>query len=427
MVGRKSQQPDELRYRVVLGDSRSMADVEDGSVHLVVTSPPYWQLKDYEAAYQIGFHQEYDEYIGELDRVWGECERALHPGCRLAVNIGDQFLRAKTYGRYRVAAIHADIIRGCVGRGLDFMGSIIWQKVTTMNTSGGGVVMGSFPHPRNGIVKLDYEHILLFKKQGKAPRPSPEQKEHSRLSTEEWNEYFYGHWTFPGARQEDHIAVFPPELPRRLIRMFTFEGETVLDPFLGSGTTMSVARELGRSCTGYEVNPDFLGTIREKTGFGEQREFFRGEAQVLEVLGEQPGPGGEGGEPVEAASASRAAGYGSVIRKGDSRHREEYHRVQEVLDVRTLELEDGTNLRLLGLLENDSPAGAERLRELVSGKQVYFKSDPRSDEGHGVYLYLRNRTCINSRLIREGVAEVDESCEYRMKKRFLRYRDEVEA
>ena len=206
--------------------------------------------------------------------------------------------------------------------------------------------------------------------------------------------------------------------------MFTFEGETVLDPFLGSGTTMSVARELGRSCTGYEVNPDFLGTIREKTGFGEQREFFRGEAEALEVIHPQPGAGAEAGE---AVAGDRAAGYGSVIRKGDSRHREEYHRVKEVLDVRTVELEDGRSLRLLGLLEKDSPGGVERLRELVSGKQVYFKNDPRTDEERGVYLYLRNRTCINSRLVRDGVAGVDESCQYRMKKRFLRYRDEVEA
>ena len=426
MVRRKNEESSGLGYRVVLGDSRSMTAVDDSSVHLVVTSPPYWQLKDYEAESQIGFHQEYDEYIAELDRVWGECERVLHPGCRLAVNIGDQFLRASTYGRYRIAAIHADIIRGCVGLGLDFMGSIIWQKVTTMNTSGGGVVMGSFPHPRNGIVKLDYEHILLFKKQGKAPRPSPEQKENSRLSTEEWNEYFYGHWTFPGARQEDHIAVFPAELPRRLIRMFTFEGETVLDPFLGSGTTMSAARELGRSCTGYEVNPDFLGTIREKAGFGDQREFFRGE-EALEVVSEGVDLQGGGGGAVEGASGSRAAGYGSVIRKGDSRHREEYHRVSEVLDVRTVELEDGTRLRLLGLLESAQGGGVDRLRELVSGKQVYFKSDPRTPAEGGVYLYLRNRTCINSRLIRDGAAGVDESCQYRMKKRFLRYRDEIEA
>ena len=421
MVGRKRQQPDGLRYRVVLGDSRSMADVEDGSVHLVVTSPPYWQLKDYEAEDQIGFHQEYDEYIGELDRVWGECERALHPGCRLAVNIGDQFLRAKTYGRYRVAAIHADIIRGCVGRGLDFMGSIIWQKVTTMNTSGGGVVMGSFPYPRNGIVKLDYEHILLFKKLGKAPRPDPAQKELSRLSTEEWNEYFYGHWTFPGARQEDHIAVFPSELPRRLIRMFTFAGETVLDPFLGSGTTLSVARELGRSCTGYELNPAFLETIREKTGFGEQKEFFRGQ-EKLEVIGELPSAEEETGKAVEPS-----ASFGSVIRKGDSRRREEYHRVRDVLDVRTVELEDGRNLKLLGLIEAGGAGGVERLRELVDGKQVYFKSDPGTDGEDGIYLYLRNRTCINSRLIRDGVAGVDEGREYRMKKRFLRYRAELES
>ena len=423
MVGRKSQQPDELRYRVVLGDSRSMADVEDGSVHLVVTSPPYWQLKDYEAEDQIGFHQEYDEYIGELDRVWGECERALHPGCRLAVNIGDQFLRAKTYGRYRVAAIHADIIRGCVDLGLDFMGSIIWQKVTTMNSSGGGVIMGSFPHPRNGIVKLDYEHILLFKKLGKAPRPDPAEKELSRLSTEEWNEYFYGHWTFPGARQEDHIAVFPPELTRRLIRMFTFAGETVLDPFLGSGTTMSVARELGRSCTGYELNPGFLDTIREKTGFGEQREFFHGD-ETLEVIGDRPV-----GKQESAGTSSPASspGFGSVIRKGDRRQREEYHRVEDVLDVRTVKLEDGRSLRLLGLADSELAGGGERLRELGDGKQVYFKSDPATDGDGGIYLYLRNRTCINSRLIRDGVVGVDEGREYRMKKRFLRYRAELEA
>ena len=426
MISRKSQETGELRYKVVLGDSRSMTAVEDNSIHLVVTSPPYWQLKDYEAENQIGFHQEYDEYIAELDRVWGECERVLHPGCRLAVNIGDQFLRTSTYGRYRLAAIHADIIRGCVDLGLDFMGSIIWQKVTTMNTSGGGVVMGSFPYPRNGIVKVDYEHILLFKKLGEAPRPDPAQKELSRLSTQDWNRYFHGHWSFPGARQKDHIAVFPSELPRRLIRMFTFTGETVLDPFLGSGTTMSAARELGRSCTGYEINPGFLGTIRRRTGFGDQREFFRGE-EALEVIRERSAVESFAGKPARAPIADAPGGYGSVIRKGDSPRREEYHRVQDVLDVRTIQLDDGRNLRLLGLTESDAGGGAARLRELVAGKQVYFKSDPGTDGKEGVYLYLRNRTCVNSRLIRDGVATVDERIDYRMKKRFLRYRDEVET
>ena len=118
---------------------------------------------------------------------------------------------------------------------MDHMGTIIWQKVTTTNTTGGATIMGSFPYPRNGILKIDYEFILLFKKLGKPPEVSKETKERSRLTTAEWNTYFAGHWNFSGEKQGRHLAMFPEELPRRLIRMFSFPGETVLDPFLGHG------------------------------------------------------------------------------------------------------------------------------------------------------------------------------------------------
>jgi site-specific DNA-methyltransferase (adenine-specific) len=255
-------------HKIIIGDAREMREVPDASVHLVVTSPPYWQLKDYGVAGQIGFDDTYADYIANLNRVWSECSRALHPGCRICINIGDQFARSVTYGRYKVIPIRTEIIKYCESIGLDYMGAIIWQKVTTCHTTGGAVVMGSFPYPRNGIVKLDYEFILIFKKLGRAPRPSKEAKEASRLTTAEWNEYFYGHWNFPGEKQDSHIAMFPEELPRRLIRMFTFVGETVLDPFLGSGTTAKVARELERHSIGYEINPDFLPIIRRKLGGG---------------------------------------------------------------------------------------------------------------------------------------------------------------
>ena len=137
------------------------------------------------------------------------------------------------------------------------MGAIIWQKVTTSNTTGGGVQMGSYPYPRNWILKIDYEFILVFKKLGDSPKPNKEQKELSRMTAEEWNTYFAGHWNFAGARQSGHIAMFPEELPRRLIKMFSFVGETILDPFAGSGTTNRIGRieNADRNSVGLEISP----------------------------------------------------------------------------------------------------------------------------------------------------------------------------
>lgn len=244
-----------------------MPEVQNESVHLVVTSPPYWQLKDYGGANQIGFHDTYEEYTENLNKVWGECYRVLSPGCRLCVNIGDQFTRTATYGRYKIIPIREEIIRFCESVGFDYMGAIIWQKKTTMNTTGGASVMGSFPYPRNGMVEIDYEFILLFKKLGISPNNvAKETKMQSKLSHEEWRRYFTGHWNFPGEKQDKHIAMFPEELPRRLIKMFSFVGETVLDPFLGSGTTTKVARELGRHSVGYEINKDYVPVIKRKLG-----------------------------------------------------------------------------------------------------------------------------------------------------------------
>jgi len=243
-----------------------MAEVTDESVHLVVTSPPYWQLKDYGSQQQIGFDDSYETYINNLNIVWSQCHRVLAKGCRLCVNIGDQFARSVYYGRYKVIPIRTEIIKFCETIGFDYMGAVIWQKVTTCNTTGGATIMGSFPYPRNGILKLDYEFILIFKKYGTAPPVSKEIKEQSRLTTEEWNTFFAGHWNIPGEKQEDHLAMFPQEIPRRLIRMFSFVGDTVLDPFLGSGTTCLAARNLGRNSVGYEINPEFIGIIRGKLG-----------------------------------------------------------------------------------------------------------------------------------------------------------------
>ena len=261
------------QHRIIIGDSRGMTEVSDQSIHLIITSPPYWQLKDYGNGAQIGFDHSYEDYINNLNLVWNECNRVLHNGCRLCINIGDQFARSVYYGRYKVIPIRTEIIKFCETIGFDYMGAVIWQKVTTCNTTGGATIMGSFPYPRNGILKIDYEFILIFKKQGIPPAVSETIKEKSRMTIDEWNEFFAGHWNIPGEKQNGHLAMFPEEIPRRLIKMFSFVGDTVLDPFLGSGTTTLAARNLERNSIGYEINPEYIPVIKEKLGLKE-KSFF---------------------------------------------------------------------------------------------------------------------------------------------------------
>jgi len=243
-----------------------MKEVSDESIHLIVTSPPYWNLKDYGSEEQVGFNESYEEYINDLNSVWKESYRILHKGCRLCINIGDQYTSTSKFGRHKIIPIRADIIKSCENIGFDYMGAIIWQKLANSHPSGGASIMGSYPYPRNGLMKLDYEFILVFKKLGDSPKVSKEIKEASKLTKEEWLEYFTGHWNFPGVRQKEHPAMFPEELPKRLIKMFSFVGETVLDPFLGSGTTMLAAKNLNRNSIGYEINEEFLPVISKKVG-----------------------------------------------------------------------------------------------------------------------------------------------------------------
>jgi len=255
-------------HRIILGDSRTMPEVQDASVHLVVTSPPYWCIKDYAHPEQIGRNQSYEDYLEDLRRVLAECHRVLHPGCRAAFNIGDQYLRAVEHGRYRVQPIPADLIHTGQEIGFDFMGNIIWRKTSTTKTTGGGCWMGSVYYPKDGHITYEHEYIVLFRKRGQWPRPTAEQRSRSRLSRHERSAWFRGIWRIPPEKQDEHMAMFPVELPRRLIRMYSFYGETVLDPFLGSGTTTLAAEETGRDSIGYEVNADFERTIRHKLGLG---------------------------------------------------------------------------------------------------------------------------------------------------------------
>jgi DNA modification methylase len=386
--------------------------VDDAGIDLVVTSPPYWHIKDYGVPGQIGYGQSLHEYLKDLYRTWRECFRVLREGARLCLNIGDQFARAAVYGRYKVIPLHAEFINQCEDIGFDFLGAIIWQKKTTMNPSGGAVVMGSYPFPPNGIVEIDYEFIQIFKKPGKSKKVSPEIKEASRLTKEEWKEYFAGHWYFGGVRQVGHEAMFPEELPRRLIRMFTFVGDTVLDPFLGSGTTVKAALDLARNAVGYEINPDFLRAIPEKIGAGDCLPFYRD----IHII--KPNKRIEELPEIDYTPAIRDAVARQEV-PGRRVNPADLHKVTRIIDENTIEIDAGLNVRFQGVRIDKPAETIDYLRSRILGKNVLIKDDQVIDnELISAYVYLKNKIFVNAYLIKVGLSSPDLSVNHRLKDKF---------
>lgn len=425
-------------HTIYMADSRIMPEVSDESVHLVITSPPYWQLKDYEDVNQIGFYDTYEDYINNLNLVWNECRRVLKKGCRLCINIGDQFARSVYYGRYKVIPIRTEIIKFCESAGFDYMGAIIWQKVTTCNTTGGATIMGSFPYPRNGILKIDYEFILLFKKPGTPPSVEEEIKKQAKLSTKEWNEYFSGHWVFPGEKQNKHIAMFPEELPKRLIKMFCFPKETVLDPFLGSGTTSLAAKNLNRHSIGYEINESYLPGIKNKLGV-DQTEIFRKysidiiipERDLFDFKQEIKKLPYVFRDMVKFEKKKNAGDntFGSKI-KAKQKEKFKYLRLKRVITPNILELNNEQIVKLIGITLK---AGVETeaikwLEDKLKGQSVFLKSDQNEyDESNNLlsYVYLKNKTFINLHLLRSNLVEIDESVPFKYLKKFKAVSEEI--
>jgi DNA modification methylase len=401
--------------KVIIGDSRDMAEVAAGAVDLVVTSPPYWHIKDYGITGQIGYGQSLHDYLRNLYRVWGECFRVLRPGGRLCVNVGDQFARAAVYGRYKIIPLHAEIIGQGEELGFDFMGAIIWQKKTTMNTTGGATIMGSYPYPPNGLVEIDFEFILIFKKPGPAKKVPKDIKEASKLTKEEWKEYFSGHWHFGAARQLGHEAMFPEELPRRLIRMFTFVGDTVLDPFLGSGTTVKAALYLGRNAVGYEVNERFMEIIREKVGLKEAQPLST-PVQMIKREKETP--------EVSSLIYHPRIQDSSVLRNHEnlSKKSQTLPKVAAIQDEETILLDNGNLVRFLGIHIEKHDETKKYLQEYLLGKYVVLKDATVANENGIVsaYIYLKNKIFINAYLIKSGLASPDFQVEHRYAEKFRR-------
>ena len=260
------------RHRLVHADARDLSFIPSESVHLIVTSPPYWNLKHYpDSPQQIGNIADYERFLTELDKVWAHCARILVPGGRICCVVGDVCVSRRRGGRHYVMPLHADIQVRSRRFGLDNLTPIIWLKYANihMEASTSSRFLGK-PYLPNGIIKNDIEMILMLRKPGRNGgcgyrKPTLEMEEASRIRKDEYFRWFQPIWAdVRGESLRHHPAPFPKEIPYRLIRMFSFAGDVVLDPFVGTGTTMLAAIDAGRHSIGVEIDPGYVALARRR-------------------------------------------------------------------------------------------------------------------------------------------------------------------
>lgn len=256
-----------MKHELYVADAREMSFIPDESVHLVTTSPPYWNIKDYSGPEdaQIGSMNDYQEFIGSLYEVWDECHRVLIPGGRMVCVVGDVMMSRKKFGRHFSVPLHADIARGCVDLGFDYLSPIIWYKISNISFEYGKNNYLGTPYAPNGIIKNEIEYILLFRKPGNYRKPTVRQKEKSAIPKEEYDTMFSQIWTITGtSTKKGHPAPYPLPLAERLVRMFSYVDDVVLDPFVGSGTTCLAAANWERSSIGVDISDEYIELSEKK-------------------------------------------------------------------------------------------------------------------------------------------------------------------
>src|SRR5438093_6802793 len=260
----------ETSHRIILGDARAMASVKDESVHLVVTSPPYFDLVEYvHGEDQLGHVHDYERFLGETEKVWAEAMRVLIPGGRLCIVVGDICRSRRRFGKHEVIPLHANILVQCQRLGFEGLATIFWYKIANATTEvgGRGAALGK-PYEPNGVVKNDVEFILRLRKPGPYRKPTPVQRAGSLLPPEEYDAAMRQVWSdIPGAsRRNGHPAPFPVALAARLIRISSYVEDVVLDPFLGSGSTTLAAIDTHRSSIGFEIEEQYWKAAKSRLG-----------------------------------------------------------------------------------------------------------------------------------------------------------------
>lgn len=255
-------------HKIIFGDSaKVLKTFPNDTFQLMVTSPPYWNVRDYGHPKQIGLNDSLQEYLNKLNEVWKEVVRTLMPDGKIALNIGNIYYTEQDENRRTTANLSYLLWRQLNNfRELRYMGTIYWKKTTSRS---GAVLFGSYPYPSNFMISSAVEPIHVFRKVGKREVPQ-DIKEKSKVTLKEFREFRDAIWDINGVNDK-HVAAYPIELPSRFIKMFTFVGDLVLDPFVGSGSTTKAALDLGRSSVGIDVNPEFLKIIEEKAGIKQKR------------------------------------------------------------------------------------------------------------------------------------------------------------
>ncbi len=382
-----------MTQRLILGDARDLSHLGDGSVQLVVTQPPPWSGGGWRDAGRLGHEAREEEFLASLTTVWKECLRVLMPGGRLCIAVEERVARSPDGAHPHLLPLAAATTMAFRALGAEFLGSITVRGVAP--PGGSGVVLGTYPFPRNGFLRPEHGLVLLLRKPGRALHPTPEARRLSAIAPEEWRSWFTDHWEFRRKGAEAQHT-FHAEVFERLVRMFSFYGECVLDPFGNRGTLLVATELAGRDGLAFADDPDAETAVRARM-LGPEAGGLFGRADLL--VERTPGfIARPAAEPAEGAKPARKRPAAGATRD----------RLEAVLGPNRFVTRAGRSIQLLGTLPRSGKqaAACAHLEKLLSGRTLLLSGRDRGpfrEEDGLAYVHLDNRTFVNGRMLREGL------------------------